>query len=151
MTEPPPPCRGERVCDGSVFFDRLGLFLGRPQTNLEAFEFRTAFDAAVAMEQRAAHRPEMSITALWIDRAQKRASFDVSTAEGVARLATDMPRPRRLHLEVILPSGRTFTAEFAPDPAAFAHEPDADELGEQLRIALTFVVRCFERKVEKAN
>ncbi len=109
-----------------------------------------AFGAAVAIEQGEAPAPDdpldVSIAAIWLDRAQKRAGFDVSTAEGIVHLAMYMPRPGRLHLEATLPSGRSYLAEIDPAELGLEREPGGDELAGHLRTAIAFVVRCFERE-----
>jgi hypothetical protein len=135
-----------------VFFDRLEELLGRSPMRLEEYEFRLAFRAAVAVELPDARsasddhpRPELSVVATAYDVGTKRAEFDVSTADGTARLTIDNTNPRLVRLWVMLPSGRLFWSISTESATS-----DDDLLG-HLHAALSFVAECFVREAEEAN
>lgn len=135
-----------------MFFDRLERLLGRPPMRLEEYEFRTAFDAAVAVELprgvlASDNHPhsELSIVAIAHEVGAKRAEFDVSTVDGTARLTIETTNQRLVRLWVMLPSGRLLRSISTESATS-----DDDLLG-HLHAALAFVARCFEREAEELN
>ena len=116
---------------------------------LEEYEFRMAFDAAIAVELPRGVRasddhphPELSIVATAYEVGARRAEFDVATVDGTARLTIETTNPWLVRMWVMLPSGRLFSSISTESVTS-----DDDLLG-HLHAALAFVVECIEREAE---